>query len=83
VPNEEAPRRSQRARRSLIPSYCEVYETEEFHMEGDPTSYKEAMSSGYSSKWLEAMQDEMKSMKVNKVWELETIPKGGKTVDCK
>jgi hypothetical protein len=83
VPNEEAPRRSQRARRSPIPSYYEVYETEEFRMEDDPTSYEEAMSSDHSSKWLEAMQDEMKSMKVNKVWELETIPKGAKTVDCK
>ena len=34
-------------------------------------------------KWLEAMEDEMKSMNANKVWDLEIIPKGAKTVGCK
>ena len=47
-------------------------------MEDDPTSFEEAMSSDYSSKWLEAMEDEMKSMNANKVWDLEIIPKGAK-----
>ena len=32
-------------------------------MEGDPTSFEEAMRSAHSSKWLEAMEDEMKSRK--------------------
>jgi hypothetical protein len=36
-------------------------------MEGDPTSYEEAMGSAHSSKWLEAMKDEMKSMSYNGV----------------
>jgi hypothetical protein len=40
-------------------------------MEGDPTSFEAAMRSAHSSKWLEAMQDEMKSMSTNKVWDLE------------
>ena len=44
-------------------------------MEGDPTSFEEAMRSAHSSKWLKAMEDEMKSMKTNGVWDLETIPK--------
>ena len=52
-------------------------------MEGDPTSFEETMRSTHSSKWLEAMEDEMKSMKTNGVWNLETIPKGAKTVGCK
>ena len=52
-------------------------------MEGDPTSFEEAMRSAHSSKWLEAMQDEMRSMNTNGVWDLETIPKGAKTVDYK
>ena len=52
-------------------------------MEGDPTSFEESMRSAHSSKWLEAMEDEMKSMKTNGVWNLETIPKGAKTVGCK
>jgi hypothetical protein len=52
-------------------------------MEGDPTSYEEAMISSHSSKWLEAMKDEIKSMSSNGVWDLEEIPKGTKTVGCK
>ena len=52
-------------------------------MEGDPTSFEEAMRNAHSSKWLEAMEDEMKSMKTNGVLNLETIPKGAKTVGCK
>jgi hypothetical protein len=83
VPNLEAPRRSQRARRSAIPDDYKVYDTKEFHMEDDPTSYEEAMRSAHSSKWLAAMEDEMKSMSTNKVWDLEIIPKGAKTVSCK
>ena len=52
-------------------------------MEDDPTSFEEAMRSDHSSKWLEAMEDEMKSMNANKVWDLEIILKGAKTVGCK
>ena len=44
-------------------------------MEDDPTSFEEAMRSDYSSKWLEVMEDEMKSMSANKVWDLKIIPK--------
>jgi hypothetical protein len=83
VPNVEAPRRSQRVRRSAISSDYEVYDTKEFHMEDDPTLYEEAMRSAHSSKWLAAMEDEMKSMSANKVWDLEIIPTGAKTIDCK
>ena len=55
VPTNEASRRSQRARKPAIPDDYEVYECEEFQMEGDPTSFEEAMRSAHSSKWLEAM----------------------------
>ena len=65
--SNEAPRRSQRVRRSVIPDDYEIYECEEFQMEGDPTSFEEAMRSAHSSKWLEAMQDEMRSMNTNGV----------------
>ena len=52
-------------------------------MEGDPTSFEEAMRSAHSLKWLKAMQDEMRSMSTNGVWDLERIPNGDKTVGCK
>ena len=80
--SNQAPRRSQRFR-SAIPEDYKVYECEEFQMKGDPTSFEEAMRSAHSSKWLEVMEDEMKSMKTNDIWDLETIPKGAKTVGCK
>jgi hypothetical protein len=46
----EAPRRSQRTRRSAISNDYEVYETEEFHKGDDPISFEEAMRSDHSSK---------------------------------
>jgi hypothetical protein len=75
VPHIEPPRRSQRARRSAISDDYEVYVSEEIEIEGDPTSFEEAMKSAYSSKWLDAMEDEMRSISINKVWYLEEIPK--------
>jgi hypothetical protein len=41
------------------------------------------MRSAYSSKWLDVMEDEMRSMSINKVCDLEEIPKGAKTVGRK
>ena len=41
--------------------------SEEIQMEGDPTSFEEAMRSPHSSKWLEVMEDEMRSMSTNRV----------------
>jgi hypothetical protein len=44
-------------------------------MKGDSTSYEEAMGNPNSLKWLEAMEDEMRSMSSNDIWDLEEIPK--------
>jgi hypothetical protein len=74
VPHNEPPRISQRARSSAISDY-EVYVSKEIQMDGDPTSFEEAMRSAHSSKWLEAMEDKMKSMTTNRVWDLEEISK--------
>jgi len=83
VPENEALRRSKRPKKSAISSDYKVYNTEIVHMDNDPTSYEEAMRSPHSSQWQEAMEDEMKSMSSNDVWDLENIPKGAKTVGCK
>jgi hypothetical protein len=83
VPNQENLRRSQRVGKSAIPDDYKIYKGEEIHMESDPTSYEEDMRSAHSSKWTEAMEDEMRSMSANQVWKLEEIPKGAKTVGCK
>ena len=52
-------------------------------MEGGPTSFEQAMRSTHSFKWLEAMEDEMRSMSTNDVWDIEEISKGAKTVGYK
>jgi hypothetical protein len=72
-----------RLERSTISDDYEVYVSEEIQMEDDPTSFEEAIRSAHSSKWLEAMEDEMKFMSTNRVWDLEKISKGAKIVGCK
>ena len=49
-------------------------------MEGDPTSFEEAMRSVYSFEWQEAMEVEMNSMNTNDVCDFKEIPNGAKTV---
>jgi hypothetical protein len=83
VPNKENLRRSQRARKSIIPDDYGIYTSGEIYMEGDPALYEEAMRSPHSSKWREAREDEMRSMSTNIVWKLEDILKGAKTMGCK
>ena len=60
----------------------EVYVSEEIQIEGDPTSFEEAMRSVYSFKWQKAMKVEMNSMNTNDVWDLEVITNGAKIVGC-
>ena len=68
----------QELKKPAISSDYKVYNTKIAHMESDPTSYEEAMRSPHSSRWVEAMEDEMKSMSSNDVWDLEDFPKGAK-----
>ena len=49
----------------------------------EPTSVKEVMKSPNKEKWEDAMQDELKSLQKNDVWELEKLPNGRKTVGSK
>jgi hypothetical protein len=44
----------------------------------DPNLFKEAMSSEHSHKWIEAIEEELKSMSTNKVWNLVEISEGEK-----
>ena len=60
----------------------EVYVSKEIQMEGDSTSFKEAMKSVYSFKWQVAMKVNMNSKNTNDVWDLEVIPNEAKTVGC-
>ena len=49
----------------------------------DPATFRQAVSSENSTKWIEAMEDELRSMSTNKVWDLVEISDGVKLVGCK
>ncbi|RVW56172.1 Retrovirus-related Pol polyprotein from transposon TNT 1-94 [Vitis vinifera] len=70
-------RRSTRERRNAISDdyivYLQEREVESGMMEDDPINFQQAMKSSNSQKWIEAMNEEYKSMQDNKVWELVPI----------
>jgi hypothetical protein len=79
-------RRSQHERRSSIPNDYVVYmskDVNDIEKMDDPDLYKEAMKSENSLKWHEAMEEELRSMSSNDVWDLVEIPNGAKRVSCK
>ena len=49
----------------------------------EPKTVSEALSSEKSKEWSQAMENEMKSLNENKVWELVKLPKGRKAIGCK
>ncbi|RVW73194.1 Retrovirus-related Pol polyprotein from transposon TNT 1-94 [Vitis vinifera] len=87
VPTTEVSlRRSQREKRPAISNDYEVYLNEcdyDVGLESDPTSYGQAINSENSTLWLYAMEEELKSMKDNEVWNLVELPKEIKTIGCK
>ena len=49
----------------------------------EPTNYEEAMMNPGSTKWLEAMKSEMRSMYENKVWTLIDLPDDRQAIEIK
>ena len=79
-------RMSQRTKISVIPDDYEVYFQEyDFDIcdDSNPVICEEAISSSYSIFWLDAMEDEMKSMASNDVWDLVELPYGSRLIRCK
>ena len=76
-------RRSTRERRSAIPPDYLVYIGEQDYDIGsvtDPITYEEAVSCPQSELWLDAMRDEIQSMRHNGVWELNELPEGHRPI---
>ncbi|GKF87505.1 hypothetical protein Tco_0258382, partial [Tanacetum coccineum] len=70
-------RRSESTRRPVVHDDFITYLNEDDYDLGkveDPIFYKNAIKSNQSTKWLEAMNDELKSMQINDVWELTELP---------
>ena len=78
-------RRSMRERRSAISNDYHVYlqESEIDSSIDDPPTYKKALESNESEKWIDAMKDELNSMAQNEVWDLVQLPHGSKSIGCK
>ena len=49
----------------------------------DPVSFSQAIESNDSSKWIDVMNEELKSMDQNQVWDLVELPNNCKKVGCK
>jgi len=56
---------------------------EVYHNDDDPKRYEEAMRSSDCNKWQKAMEPEIESMKINKVWTLVEASKDIKPIGCK
>ena len=52
-------------------------------MEDNPINFYQAMKSSNSQKWIDAMNEEMKSMKDNDVWDIISLSEGAKLIGCK
>ena len=87
-PQEPMPlRRSTRERRTAIPDdyivFFQEHEVDIGVMEDDPISFRQAIESSNSQKWIDAMNEEIKSMRDNDVWDIVQLPEGVKPIGCK
>jgi len=53
-----------------------------YTLEGDPLSFKEAISSLDAELWQEAINDEMNSLDSNETWHLVDLPHSCKLIGC-
>ncbi|GJS29764.1 retrovirus-related pol polyprotein from transposon TNT 1-94, partial [Tanacetum coccineum] len=71
--------RSERTRRPVVHDDFITYLNEDDYDLGkvkDPIFYKDAINTNQLTQWLEAVNDELKSMQINDVWELIELPNG-------
>ena len=87
-PQEPTPlRRSTRERRSaVLDDYIVFLQEHEFDIgavEDDPINFRQALESSKSQEWIDAMNEEIKSMKDNDVWNLVPLHESVKFIGCK
>jgi uncharacterized protein YqgQ len=80
-------RPSTRERRSVISNdYIVFLQENEFNigmMEDDSVTSRQVLENVNSHKWFKAMDEEIKSMYDNKVWDIIPLPKSVKPISCK
>lgn len=86
------PRRSRRANIGVRPAHFDDFEMEsdgddDAHLVIDslhePKSFSEAIDSPHAKEWIEAMHEELKSIKENETWEICKLPQGRKAIGSK
>ena len=87
-PLEPTPlRRSTRERRSVVPDdyivFLQEHELDIGPVEDDPINFRQALESSKSQEWIDAMNEEIKFMKDNDVWDLVPLLEGVKPIGCK
>ena len=50
---------------------------------GDPDTFVEAMESLNRESWMQAMMEEMESLKKNRIWQLVDLPDGAQPIGSK
>ncbi|KAJ4729164.1 Retrovirus-related Pol polyprotein from transposon TNT 1-94 [Melia azedarach] len=88
TPQEPIPlKRSTRERRNALSDdyivFLQEHEVDSGVMEDDPIKFRQAIESSNSQKWIDAMNEEIKSMKDNDEWDLVSLPEGAKPIGCK
>nr|XP_009803862.1 PREDICTED: uncharacterized protein LOC104249184 [Nicotiana sylvestris] len=76
-------RKSQRVRKSAILDDYVVYLQEsdfDIGLNKDPVLFSQVIKSNESDKWIDSMNEELKSMEYNKVWDLVELPKSSKRI---
>jgi hypothetical protein len=76
---ELEPRRSTRVRKET--NLGDDFYT--FLVDGDPSTYSEAISSPDGPFWKEAINNEIQSIMSNHTWEIVDLPQGAKPIGCK
>ncbi|GFT70260.1 hypothetical protein NPIL_278001 [Nephila pilipes] len=74
------PKRSSRSNKEKSPDRFGYPANEN---KNDPENYKEVLSRSDENKWLEVIEEEMKSLYNNHTWDLVKLPKGKKPIGCK
>nr|XP_027096072.1 uncharacterized protein LOC113715966 [Coffea arabica] len=77
-------RRSIRERRNAVLDdyiiFLQEHEDDSGLMEDDPINFRQVMESSNSQKWIDATNEEIKSIKDNDVWDLVTLSEGAKLI---
>lgn len=79
----ETPRRSARNNLGLMPDRLNTKSFKAKEEDYEPKTFKEASESTDAGKWLEAMKDELESIRDNETWELSDLPEGKNAVGSK